>query len=171
MPDTTTTNYGWTKPEDGASEDSWGVKLNANLDEIDTDLKAVSDVADDAAADATAALAAQADPLGPVIALSVAGSSSARTATADLATGSIFDAGTVTFAPAGTPTLTITFTSRPAKSRLVYVLLDASTANADVKASSGTQAWAKPINGNDEVTVDDGDGKCAVAFLILGSDG
>jgi hypothetical protein len=46
MADTTTTNYGFTQPEVGGSNDTWGDKLNADLASIDTLIKELRDDVD-----------------------------------------------------------------------------------------------------------------------------
>jgi hypothetical protein len=38
-----TVNYGWAKPVNNGSDNTWGTILNTALDDIDADLKAVSD--------------------------------------------------------------------------------------------------------------------------------
>ncbi|AUQ64444.1 hypothetical protein [Phaeobacter inhibens] len=56
MPDTQTTNYNFTKPENGASEDTWGTKLNQNWDDADAAIKAAKDQADAGVSNAAANL-------------------------------------------------------------------------------------------------------------------
>jgi hypothetical protein len=52
MADTTTANYGWVKPDIGASDSTWGGKLNTDLDGIDSTVSGVSAVANSKLADA-----------------------------------------------------------------------------------------------------------------------
>jgi len=52
-----TTNYGWTLPVVGGSQDAWGTILNTMAQDIDDDLDAVETTADQGVTDAAAAQA------------------------------------------------------------------------------------------------------------------
>lgn len=55
-----TANYAWDTPTVGSDTDTWGTKLNAVFDDIDTDLKAVSVVANAALTSAAIGVTVQA---------------------------------------------------------------------------------------------------------------
>ncbi|HEX5211631.1 MAG TPA: hypothetical protein VFW22_07850 [Pseudolabrys sp.] len=69
MADSNTTNYGWVKPDVGASDDTWGNKLNTNFDGVDGVVKSVSDAA---AAAQTTATGAQTTATGATAAAAAA---------------------------------------------------------------------------------------------------
>lgn len=103
MADTTTTNYSITKVEVGASEDTWGAKLNTNADTIDTQMKANADAA--ATADGKAVTAQSGADLSLKIASDLSDLTSASTARTNLGLGTAATTAATAYATAAQGTL------------------------------------------------------------------
>ena len=105
---TATANYGWTKPDVGASVDAWGDMLNADLDGIDTTVKSVSTVANAAypASNPAGYITAAAIPPSyvlPTASTTVLGGVKVDGSTVTIAGGTISSSGGA--APSSTPPL------------------------------------------------------------------
>ena len=105
MADLNTTNYSFVKPEVGASEDTWGAKLNDNWDSVDAELKAVADayVAADTSLQTT--LTASIDLKAPLASPALTGIPTAPTAAAGTQTTQIATTAFVQTAVDNTSTL------------------------------------------------------------------
>lgn len=81
MPDSYTSNYSLTKPEPGSSTDTWGVKLNVNMNVIDNQMKANETAAASAQTTGNNAVAKAGDTMTGPLALSGNPSSNMHAAT------------------------------------------------------------------------------------------
>ena len=71
---TTTTNYGWTKPDVGGSSGAWGGNLNTDLDSIDSTVFTVSGVANAALPKAGGVMTGRIDAKTETVQLTAKGS-------------------------------------------------------------------------------------------------
>ena len=167
MADTTTTNYGITKVEVGASEDTWGAKLNANADSIDAQMKVNEDAV--VVADAKAVNAQSGADLSLKIASDLSDLSDAAAARSNLglgaaattdpadyataAQGALADAA----APLESPTLTGTPSApTPATSdvstQIATTAMVQAAVTAAVAAANPVKAWVN-FNGQGSLSI------------------
>jgi len=161
MADTTTTVYGLTKPEVGASEDTWGEKLNTNLDALD-DLLSGSTTLQGAKLDDTTKIVDNADAT-KIVALSAGSITTATTRTFT------FPDATGTFVLAdNTATLTNKTLTSPAI--LTGFTFDGTTvtalSGADTTVVTGTAGTSGNVAiWNADGDVVDGGGRGAMVFI------
>ena len=146
-----TPNFSWDLPVVGGSNGTWGTTLNTDLNAIDEDLFAVSEVADEALADAAAAQATADQALegGQTIiptAITLTGGDP-YAAAIDLAVGGPVYVITQT-SPFSSTECHVTFSNRPAvNGKIIYLHFNITgTGGFDVDVTASQRGWALPLN-------------------------
>ena len=169
----TTTNFGWTKPTVGGSSGVWGNELNTTLDDIDTDLQAVKDNADDAvlrSTDSTAtAVTFLRQPQYQDVNL---GTPMSASETIDLDNGRLFH-GT----HPGSGTVTFSMANVPLSGRLTYFQIEITDGGAGSGISwpagfpwPGGSPPSLSVSGTDIISVYTRDGGTTFQAILAGQD-
>ena len=130
MADTTTTNYSLVKPEVGASDDTWGAKLNTDLDSLDTLLYARFSGATAISPDLTSLSLGGTAVTASAAELNILDGVTATTAELNYVDGVTSDIQTQlgTKAPLASPTLTTPTLTTPTLASVITI-------------TGGTQSW------------------------------
>ena len=138
MADSNTTNYSLVKPEVGASDDTWGTKLNTDLDSLDTLLYARFEGATAISPDLTTLNIGGVAVTATAAELNILAGATATTAELNHVVGvtSAIQTQIDTKAPSASPTLTSPTLTTPTLASVITI-------------TGGTQSWTVTAAGTD----------------------
>lgn len=131
-----TTNYSYELPTVNGSDGTWGTSLLNNWNAIDTDLKAVSDVASAALAKAGGTMTGNLKVLTETYTLTDKGSSLSGAVTLDCATANFFALDTT-----GGGNITISFSNVPATGSVFFVTVEIKAGGAHTVTWPAAVRW------------------------------